>query len=726
MHQYTPQTSRAANKIQCLPGQNRFISNTYKTFLVLATLSSLLLVLLSGSVSAQNSLTEPLLIPIGGGYNETLPAFSEAAIAHHHRGYVNILVLPITLASDYEDITLTERQQALNNAENLRNEIEAACQQSAGYNYICNAEVVPVLTREDALNSENLDYFTQEISAVYIPEGDANIAMHVIGGTLIEGALIRAHQQNVVIAGTGAGSRIQSVAMLDGYQPGFNQENALHFNSVTIQGDAEKHGLLFGFQHSILDSSFYEDGNLGRLISAIHQPGNPHLGIGIDTGTGFYAPDGQLIKDIFGRTSVMVLDSETYHAANSSRYIGCGDTGTAILPCTPILSTRNVLVNLLAPGEFTYDLNSREHSLDSAKPIVIRDFSVLRLNPGLGTLFLSGGLEPPFESNDILKRFSEVSGGSEGKVLIINIGESGQLLNESSAKRLGAALEMPVEYLSIADGTQSLEIDQTGITGILVTGEDSARISLYMLGSVLEAWRNGTPILLDDIAATLAGEYYIAEAMPPDNLALQGLAASRNFLSDSVSTQPGLSLLSILVEPSLMSENRWGRLFSLAHQNRDYLAVGLNKNTALEINQDGARVVGENAVITLDLRKAQLAIGLNNAMVIANGMLDIFAPGEVVEAVLADTNAAATQAPTPVLITATPTASPTATNSPTPTETPLPTRTPRSTRTPRPTATPPTIPPPSNPSTNQWMIAFSTLVVIVILFGLLINRNRLR
>lgn len=711
-------------RLRVMPVKIRNTGISYKLFIILFLLSASLLVLQS-KVTAQNQATEAILLPIGGGYTESLPSLSEAAIAHHHRGYVNILVLPITLASKQENITLTERQQALNTAENLRAEIEAVCQQIAGYNYICKAEVVPVITREDAQNADNLEYFTQEISTIFIPDGNANVAMHVIGGTLIEGALVRAHQQNVVIAGTGAGSRIQSVAMIEGYKPGYNQENALNFNSVTVHGDAEQHGLLFGFQDSIVDSHFFEDGNVGRLLNAIHKPGYPHLGIGIDGGTGFNAPEGQFILNVFGRSGVMVLDAETYHSANISRYIGCGDSEAVILPCTPLLSSRNIIVSLLAPGDFTYNLLNRQHSLQYSDMSVPRDFSFLRLPPGRGTLLLSGGLEPLSGSDNILKHFSELSGGADGKILIVTAGYQDQRQGESAAQRFGAALGTPVDYLTIVEGTESLELDFPGITGILVTGSDVSRISQDFFEPILAEWQAGSPLLLNDAIATIAGEYFVTQSLRSDGLPLSGTAASRTYISGQVTTGKGLSLLPILIETSLMSSNRWGRLFSQAYQHPDNLAIGLNKHSALEVSQDGAFVIGENSVITLDLSRSELSVGDNNAFVIANGLLDIFAPGEYIQPVTADANKSPTQAPTPVLVTATPTASPTATSTATPTETPVPTRTPRSTRTPRPTATPPTIPPPSNPNTNQWMIAFSTLVVIVIIFGLLLNRRRL-
>ena len=62
------------------------------------------------------------------------------------------------------------------------------------------------------------------------------------------------------------------------------------------------------------------------------------------------------------------------------------------------------------------------------------------------------------------------------------------------------------------------------------------------------------------------------------------------------------------------------------------LAVGLTQNSALEITRNGARTIGDNALVALDLRNAALDLGTNDGFVIANGLLDVFAPGETGEA----------------------------------------------------------------------------------------------
>jgi hypothetical protein len=281
--------------------------------------------------------------------------------------------------------------------------------------------------------------------------------------------------------------------------------------------------------------------------------------------------------------------------------------------------------------------------------------------------------------------------------------------------------------MALSNG-QSLESFETSeFAGILVTAPDPESFPQEGISPVISAWQAGTPLLLDDAAATWAGMFHAANPISSESQILKGPAASRGFLTGQVDSEMGLGLLPITVESRLMLGNRWGRLFSLAYNHPGYVAVGLNQGAALEINQDGAKVIGDRTVITLDLRSAVLDSGQNQAFVIANGLLDVFAPGESLRPDINNLSSIPAQASTPILVTATSTPLPTATITPSPTVTLTPTPTRRPTRTPRPprpTATPPQVPPPSNPNMNQLMITFGTLIIIIIIFGLLLNRRR--
>jgi cyanophycinase-like exopeptidase len=677
-------------------------------------------------VKAQREAPAALLFPAGGGITEILPALMRGAVDSTPKNLIRILILPITLASNPDQISDLERRQALFTAENIQSLLQSACEKAAGTAYSCQVEYAPILTRSDALDNRNLVYFSNFLSMIYIPDGSPAVAMEVIGGTLIEGALVRAHQDGSMIAGSGAGGTLQSPFMLNGYNPGYGPSNALNFDAVDVWADAEQHGLLFGIPHAIIDTDFYTGGNIGRLLNAISLPGDPHLGIGIDSGTSVDSPDGQVLENIAGRSGIMLLDAQTYHSAEGARYHGCGDRGVAVLPCTPLISLRNVLVHLLAPGDFSYDLNTRQILSKPSPASISRSFDALSIPPEAGALILLGGYRDPRTELAELMEFTQASGGPNGHILVISTGFSNALAAQEAGMRLASALGTAADVLFLPAGTVLDPDISANYTGIAVVGADPAEISADALKPISASWRSGTPILLVDAAALLAGKFYASQSVPPDGIPISGVSASTDFLQGEVSISAGLGMLPIVLETNLMSGNRWGRLFSLAYEHPDLLAVGLNTDTGLVFKRSGANLYGSNVAFVLDLRSASLTVGDNQALGIANGLLDVFTPGEVLIAEPADAALQPVQAETPIIVTPTSSPLPTATATATPTATPIPTKTPKPTHAPRPTATPPIIPPPSNPDINQWLSVFGALIVVVFLSGLLINRRKLR
>ncbi len=70
------------------------------------------------------------------------------------------------------------------------------------------------------------------------------------------------------------------------------------------------------------------------------------------------------------------------------------------------------------------------------------------------------------------------------------------------------------------------------------------------------------------------------------------------------------------LEPQLLADLRFGWLFAPACNHPDLLALGSNKDPALEINRHGTIVLGENTVFPLDLRRAACKLGTNDSFII--------------------------------------------------------------------------------------------------------------
>lgn len=441
---------------------------------------------------------------------------------------------------------------------------------------------------------------------------------------------------------------MQSRTMLAAYNLNYSPENALFFGAVDVWNTPEKRGLSFGVEEAVIDQHFYQRARLGRLIGVILRPDVPHLGVGVDAYTGVAVQDG-VVRDVFGLYTVTVLDAETYHAADSVRYVSIAENRP------PLLSARNLLVHLLSPGDSAYDLKARVAQLGEARfpapERIERSFEALTLPPGAGALVLSGDISNALEGNPILKRFIELAGGQNANLLVIAEGGASVSANQRAAQRYADALN------KLGAKTNIWVPDQNGVyhqspapevTGFVFVGRDASKMTPPQWVKEMY-WLQGKPILADNAAATLFGSFYAAHGPTPTGDAEQEeIAVQRSFLQGKTRIEAGVGLLPITLQPQVLTDKRFGRLFSLAYNHPDQIAIGLNANTALEITAEGARVLGENGVFVLDLRSAHLALGANNGFVIFNGLLDVFAPGERLQPEPADVNAVYMPQPTPV------------------------------------------------------------------------------
>lgn len=666
-----------------------------------------------------------LLIPIGGGYSDIYAGFLDMVAARSIDNNVKILVLPVAYASNPKIITKEERKDNLVAAEERRLQLEEACKNTVTNNVTCNATLAPILVRSDAENPDNLHFFTSDLSAIFILGGDQTIAMQVIANTPVEDALVTAYEGGTIIAGTSAGGGMQSATMLAGYNTNFTDSNSLNFGAVDVWNTPEKHGLPFGIQNAILDQHFFQRSRLGRLLNAISLPGVPHIGIGIDAYTGVLAADGENIEKVFGLYTVTILDAETYHSAEAVQYHGISNT----------LGLRNVLVHQLSPGDASYNLKTRQPSLAPVPEKIERDYSSLTLPQGAGVLMLGGKLSENLDQDTILTRFINFSGGKKANLLIIAAGYSNDASAQRAVEKYQKALSyVPTQIIIIPkDAPHAPPAELSSFTGVIFIGEDQSIIPVQALPAIKEAWLDGMPVLADDAAAAVIGTFYSAHSPTPDDEELAEAATQESFVQGQTTIRSGLGLLNIQVEPQVMEDNRWGRIFSLAYYQPALLTLGITNDTAIEITPNGATILGNNVLFILDFSHASLALGDNHGFVIANGLLDVFAPQERVLPVLIDTDYQPVHASTPALAINTLT-TPTATMT-SQSVTPAPpqitpsltaTRTPRIslTRVARPTGTAPVIPPSPDQNLSMLMMLFALLAVVVAGFGIWINRKR--
>lgn len=586
-------------------------------FLAAMMVATMMTTLFAGMTARGQDGEAGLLLPVGGGYADVYPgivaAFLEAAVD----GAVNITVLPATYSTNAGSITAAEREVNLGDAERRRFEIEEACKRAAGDDLTCTARIAPIFTRADAEDPENLAFFDAGTDAVFILGGDQGVAMAVLANTPVEDALVALHERGGVIAGTSAGGAVQSRAMIAGYSRNFAAGNAFDRGAADLWNDDERRGLIAGIEGAILDQHFFQRGRLGRLTEAIVRPDAPHVGIGVDAYTGLRVENGTVLTGVFGLYTVAVLDAATYGAAESVRYVGDRET----------ISVRNLLVHLLAPGDSSYDLAARRHSLDDPAETLTRTFDALALPAGAGALLLTGGLVP---DSPVWERFLTLTGEDEAPLLVVAAGYPNERPAQRAADKVGKQLGGAYESAVLSKtGDDALAIDGD-YRGIVVLARDQSLLQPARLAAIKDAWRAGVPLLLDGAAATLAGPLFSAHGPTPEDTDAAEIATQRSFLEGRTVITDGLALLDIALEPALLADNRWGRLFSLAFTNPASVILGVADNSALLMTEEGASVIGENVVLSLDLRDAALGYGDNRAFVIANGLIDVFAPGDEV------------------------------------------------------------------------------------------------
>ncbi|MBI5296194.1 MAG: cyanophycinase [Chloroflexi bacterium] len=633
----------------------------------LATLFILLTLILAVPMQTSAQAKPGLLLPIGAGYTDTYAGLGQHAVANARGDVVHILVLATPYATDAQHISTGEFAQNMKDAEERRLQTDGACQRSLpeGSTLTCKVELLPIFTQEDALKPENLAYFTDDVSLIFILGGDQETGMGAILGTPIEERINELHAMGTIIAGTSAGAAMQSKIMIASLSTNYGINDSLRVGAVRYWNTEEQHGLSFGLQNAVLDQHFFQRARMGRLLNVITQPGMPHLGVGVDAYTGVVS-DSEVLRDVFGLYTVTVLDAETYHSADAVKYV----TVEANRP--PIISIRNVVVNLLSPGDVTYDLNTRSSSIANPPAVWERSFETLTIPQGAGPLLLGGDILETVADSPILKQFKELAGDN---ILIVASGYPSGRSAETAIKKYTDGLGVTVQSIVVGDAPIVIPAD---VTGVLVIGKDQSKVKTASLAPLKDFWLSGKPVMADNAVTPILGAFYSNHEPTPSDSELEELAIQKSFWQGRTKMLPGLGWLNVTLEPQLIGDLRFGRLFSLAYNHPDLLSIGLNQNTAILLTADGATALGSDGVYVFDLRKAVTQLGTNEGFIISNAMLDVFVPGDVIQPEVADVNAQFDPAPTPLL----PTPAPTATQ--TPPATPIPPATPTQ---PAPTAT---------------------------------------
>jgi len=217
-----------------------------------------------------------------------------------------------------------------------------------------------------------------------------------------------------------------------------------------------------------------------------------------------------------------------------------------------------------------------------------------------GYLVPIGGAEDKETKPTILKRFTEICGGADARIVVIptasRLDDTGRMY-QKLFKRLGAGnvSYIPVTSREDCDNPDyAAECEQA--TGIFITGGNQLRLTTILGGTaVAQAIRRGNAAGVH-VAGTSAGASIMAEHMmaggPGDSGAREGGA----------SLAPGLGLTNAAIIDQHFSErNRIGRLLSAVAYNPFLFGIGVDEDTGAFIDPYNViEVVGSGGVTIVD------------------------------------------------------------------------------------------------------------------------------
>lgn len=218
-----------------------------------------------------------------------------------------------------------------------------------------------------------------------------------------------------------------------------------------------------------------------------------------------------------------------------------------------------------------------------------------------GPLLLIGGAEDKVGSRAVLRRFVELAGGIRARIVVIAAASSFEDLVGrryiSLFTDLGAA---SVELLQARDRIEArhpLPAEQiANATGLFITGGDQLKLTALLGGTPLaeavrRCHRDGGVVAGTSAGASVAPEHMLAYGG-------SGISPRKALMQFA----PGLGLVSgLVVDQHFGARNRAGRLMTAVAHNPDLLGIGLDEDTAIEIDHHGhLQVLGRGSVMVVD------------------------------------------------------------------------------------------------------------------------------
>lgn len=220
-------------------------------------------------------------------------------------------------------------------------------------------------------------------------------------------------------------------------------------------------------------------------------------------------------------------------------------------------------------------------------------------NVDRGWIIPIGGAEDKVNNKTILKRFCELSGGKDAKILVIptasQLEDTGPRYVEIFENMGAKSMYIPVDEREDCFKDEIIETLNRA-TGIFITGGNQLRLSTILGGTPVAKLIRSLNASGIHVAGTSAGAAIVSEHM------IAGGKTGPTPKEDGATMAPGLGLTNkIIVDQHFRQRDRIGRLLAALSYNPFISGIGIDEDTAAFISPDGIfEVVGAGAITVVD------------------------------------------------------------------------------------------------------------------------------
>ena len=219
---------------------------------------------------------------------------------------------------------------------------------------------------------------------------------------------------------------------------------------------------------------------------------------------------------------------------------------------------------------------------------------------GRGFIIPIGGGEDRVKEMQIHRRFVELSGGADARIVVIPtasmLDETGEDYNRIFSDLGAGKVEfLPITRRADCDNPEfSKMLDDA--TGIFITGGNQLRLSAILGGTLLVTKIRRKNAAGVPVAGTSAGASIMSEHM------VAGGQGNNIPAAGSVTLAPGIGLTNaVIIDQHFTQRNRLGRLLTASSFNPFLIGLGIDEDTAAFIDPDNVlEVVGSGTVTVID------------------------------------------------------------------------------------------------------------------------------